>query len=347
MQLKLSVHNRYGFPLGEEKVGDAVLCKQRPAEDAQHLIHTSIERKRFLNERNSTICYNGNVNLYSHSVFAIAPKLPDLKVLFYPFEERLDFPTTLIEQRYLAGLQGKVVGLINKCAVLFGGVVDYSANLGRIVLPVALGDETYRLVAEDIVVSIKHILTCRHLVFGLALLPNHKEGIQQGDTKQPRKIPVTSVEDIASPGLIFNIIHRIDIMAFCIGNAYCDRNIRDNVVLGMHLNTGLGAPKLCPIIKSQAERYGQGIKRVELAVYDKLTIYSRTLSEIYHVVCKALKKAIVSELIGFGKRTLVYRQSAKSKMKRLASVSRGEAVNSRRLRQPSIWPYIRTSIWPQ
>ena len=280
----MSVHNRYRLSLGEEKVGDAVFREQRPAENTQHLIHASVKGKRFLDESERTIGYNGNVNLYPHGILAIAPKRFDLKMLLYPFEERLDFPATLVKKCYFAGLQEKVVGIINEYAIMFRGIVDYPANLGRIVLSVALGSEAYRLVTENIVCSFKHIFSCRHFVLGSALLSNHKEGIQQGDTKQPCEIPVTPIKDIASPGFIFNLIHSVDIMDFGVGNVYCDWDVRNNVVLGMHLDSRLGASEPYPIEKSHAERYGRGIKGIELAVNDKLPVYSRILGKSYHVV---------------------------------------------------------------
>lgn len=92
----------------------------------------------------------------------------------------------------------------------------------------------------------------------------------------------------------------------------------------MHLDTRLGTPESRPVKEFQTERNGAGIKGIVLSVKHKLTANPGTLCKIDHVVGEAFKKTVVSELVCFGKGALVHRQTAKSKMERLAAVCGGK-----------------------
>ena len=92
----------------------------------------------------------------------------------------------------------------------------------------------------------------------------------------------------------------------------------------MHLDSRFGAPELCPFKKFQTKRNGRGIKCIVLPIKRKLTVNPGCLCKIDHIVGKTFKKVVISELVSLGKGTLVHRQTAKTKMKRLATVCSGK-----------------------
>lgn len=322
--MKLSAHNRYWIPCGEEKVGDTILSKKRPAEDAQYLIDTSVEIECFLDDSYRTIGYYGGIDLDAHSVLAIAPEFLDLEVLLYPLEESLHLPSVLVEQGNVSRPQEEVVGVVCKSPLLFRGIVDNPPYFGRVVGTIAFGRKPYRLIFEDIVISLKDVLSGSHFIFGSEFLPYHEKGVQQIDAEQPSEVPVPLVKDIAGTWFVFNPVHRIDIMDFCVGNVESHGNVCNDIVLGMYLDSRFGAPELCPFKKFQTKRNGRGIKCIVLPMKGKLTVNPGCLCKINHIVGKTFKKAVISELVSLGKSTLVHWQTAKPKMKRLAAVCCGK-----------------------
>jgi len=318
--LKLSAHNRHWLPCWGEKFGDAVLCEKRSAEDTQYLVDTSVEIECFLDDSHRTIGYYGGIDLDAHSDLAVAPEFLDLEVLLYPFEESLHFPSVLIEQGNVSCPQEEVVGVVGKCPLQLRGIIDNPPYFGRVMGTIAFGRESHCLVLEDIVIPLKDVFSGSHFVFGPEFLPYNEKGVQQIDAEQPSEIPVPLVKDIAGAGFIFNPVHRIDIMDFCIGDIESHGNVCNDIVLGMHLDSRFGAPELCPFKKFQTKRNGRGIKCIVLPMKSKLTVNPRILCKIDHIIGKTFKKVVISKLIRFGQSALVYWQSAKTEMERLAAV---------------------------
>jgi len=59
----------------------------------------SIEVELFLDDSDEHIHRNSDPDLGFYGIFRCAVKLLDSKMLFDPFEEQLDLPTTLVERR--------------------------------------------------------------------------------------------------------------------------------------------------------------------------------------------------------------------------------------------------------
>jgi hypothetical protein len=58
--------------------------------------------------------------------------IPQKDLLFHPFEEQLYFPSFLIKESNLNGIQLHVVGQENKVQVMLGIIILYSSQLFRI-----------------------------------------------------------------------------------------------------------------------------------------------------------------------------------------------------------------------
>ena len=61
-----------------------------------------------------------------YSIESNSPEGFDLEVLFHPFEEQLYFPSFLIKESNLSGIQFHVVGQENKVQVMLGIIILYT-----------------------------------------------------------------------------------------------------------------------------------------------------------------------------------------------------------------------------
>lgn len=73
-----------------EKVSDRSLVCQHPAYHSEDVESGPFEYAIVLYNGYQTVCYNRNINLYSHSVLRIAPKGSHTKMLLYPSEEKFN-----------------------------------------------------------------------------------------------------------------------------------------------------------------------------------------------------------------------------------------------------------------
>ena len=99
-----------------EQVSDAVRGECRFAKDTHDLKYGSTNLEVMFDDCNEAVCDDGNVYLYAHSIFRLAPETFNLKMLLDPLEEQFHLPPVLVEQGDVLCTEEEVVRVVDKAA---------------------------------------------------------------------------------------------------------------------------------------------------------------------------------------------------------------------------------------
>ena len=126
----------------------------------------------------------------------------------------------------------------------FRDIVDNPSDDSRVLLLVLLLGEADTLVFEHIVSPIQDALPVDNLVGRLPLLPDNEECPEHVDAIESGEVKVASVKHIARQRLVFEPIHRVDIMHLCRCDSVEYGYFRNDVNLNMNPDARLGASEL-------------------------------------------------------------------------------------------------------
>ena len=304
-----------------EKLHDVILGKQGTAQDSHNLHDGTSKFKVVLNDTDETVGDDGNMDLNTYRIVALSPERLDFEVLLDPFEEELDLPPVFIKEGDILGCKVEVVRIVSERTMQVRSVVDNTPDLAWILLFVLLLREDNGLVTQDIVISVKNVFASNDFIFWTFLLTDDKEGSKHSNLVKSGKVKVASVKDIACQRLVCEPVHSIDIMHVGIGDSVEYGNFRDDIHLSVDLDARLRASELRPAKERHAEVDSCGIHGIESAVQFKLSSNPSLLRKEHHMEGKLLKDAVVPEVVGLGKRTLVDGRLSESEMKRLLTMS--------------------------
>jgi len=303
-----------------EKLHDVILGKQGTAQDAHNLHDGASKLEVVLNDSDETVCDDGNMDLNTYRIVTLSPKGLDPEVLLDPFKEQFDLPPVFIKESNVLGCKIEVVRVVSERTMQVRSIVDDTPDLAWVFLLVLLLRKDDGLVTQDIVFSIKNIFASNNLIFWTLLLTDDKEGSRHSNLVKSGEVKIASVKDIACQRLVCEPVHSIDIMHVGIGDSVEHGDLRDDVHLGVNLDTRLRASELRPAKERHAEVDCRGVHGIESAVQLKLSGNPSLLSKEHHVEGKLLKDAVVPEVVSLGKRTLVDGSLSESEMKRLLSM---------------------------
>ena len=303
-----------------EKLHDVILGKQGTAQDAHNLHDGASKLEVVLNDSDETVCDDGNMDLNTYRIVTLSPKGLDPEVLLDPFKEQFDLPPVFIKESNVLGCKIEVVRVVSERTMQVRSIVDDTPDLAWVLLLVLLLRKDDGLVTQDIVFSIKNIFASNNLIFWTLLLTDEKEGSRHSNLVKSGEVKIASVKDIACQRLVCEPVHSIDIMHVGIGDSVEHGDLRDDVHLGVNLDTRLRASELRPAKERHAEVDCRGVHGIESAVQLKLSGNPSLLSKEHHVEGKLLKDAVVPEVVSLGKRTLVDGSLSESEMKRLLSM---------------------------
>ena len=99
-----------------EQVLEAVRGECRLAKDTHDFNNRPANLKVMFDDCNEAVCDDGNVYLYAHSIFRLAPETFNLKMLLDPLEEQFHLPPVLVEQGDVLCTEEEVVRVVDKAA---------------------------------------------------------------------------------------------------------------------------------------------------------------------------------------------------------------------------------------
>jgi len=104
-----------------EQVLDAIHCKCRLAKDAHDFEDWPANLEVVLDDGNEAVGNDGNVNLYSYSIFGFSPESLNLEMLLDPLEKQFHLPLIFIKESDVLGCKIVVVRVVNETALELGG----------------------------------------------------------------------------------------------------------------------------------------------------------------------------------------------------------------------------------
>jgi len=282
---------------------------------------TPVKFKLSCENSNDAICYDRYINLYPNSIFSITPEGLNAQMSLHPFKEGFHSPSVFIKERYILGLEKKVVGTVSEGSFEFRLVIDNPSDFRWVVNYVSACGEPHGLISEDIIGALQKVFSGHHIKFRPSFFPYNKERIENLNAIEPFQIPVAAVKNIASKWLIVNPVHGIHIMHSC----FCDikryRYLGCNIKLRVNFDAGFGSSEPCPLKKRQTEVNSGRIKGIILSVEFKLLVDTILMSNFNHMIGKFFKNVIITKLICFGKHASVYWSLPKSKMEGFPGMS--------------------------
>ena len=234
-------------------------------------------------------------------------------MLLEPFKEQLDLPTIFIQQSHILCANLPVIRQINECPSVLLAIKADSSKFSRIPFLSHIGCQADTLVKQDIILSVKHLVTLDNLVLDVVLFTDDKICLQRADIVQPRPIVIAFVKDIISILLIRDLVHCFDIVHISGRDVKECRYLSDYIKQGVYFNTSFVLAKGCPPENAQTKINGRRIEGIKLALQLKDTIDSLALSNTDKVICKLLKYPIISLLISLRKIAARNRNVTKSK----------------------------------
>jgi hypothetical protein len=106
---------------------------------------------------------DSDMNLYSDGIFRFSPESLDSEMLLDPLEEKLNLPSVFIQQGDFLGFEEEVARVVYKAAMKFGRIIDDSSDDARILFTILLLGKANALVFENVVCSIKDVLSIDNL----------------------------------------------------------------------------------------------------------------------------------------------------------------------------------------
>ena len=283
-----------------EQVPYRGLVRQHSADNSQDIEGCPLEFAVVLNDGYQAVSDSRNIDLYPHSILGVAPEGRDSEMLLYPSEEQFYLPSLLVQQGYIACLERKVVGQERERSLQFRSVVNDSPESTRILLLGLIACKTYRLIKQNVIRTVKQVLTFNNLIVEMRLLSDDKERVDDVDSVQSGKVIIPFVKDVERIRLIRNVIHRIHIMDFSLRDMNVGRDLGHNIEQGVNFDTSLGFPEGCPLEQTQAEVNGGGVECIELSMQDELPVKPLALRKIDHIVGKLLEYPVIPVRISVG-----------------------------------------------
>ena len=288
-----------------EKFIDVIMDKQGVSKNAHDLNDWAANLMVMFNDTNKTVCDDSNMDLNTNGIFAFAPEGLNLEMLLNPFEEQLDLPSVFVKECNFTCFEIEVVRIVCKRSLQIRSIIDNASEGNRIISFIPSSCESDRLVTKDIILSSKKVLTIFNLIVRMELLPDNEKGTSLFNSKESRQVKVSTVKDIAGKPLIFNPVHRVDIMNLCRRDSIEDRYLSSNINLCMNPDTSLRCPKFCPSEDRETEVNGCRVNSIESSMEFKLSSESSLLSLADHIECKLLIDSVITESIGLGDDTSV------------------------------------------
>ena len=319
-KIKLLVIEFLFFVRRDEKFHDVIFSEQGAPKDSHNLHDWASKLEIVLNDSDETVCDDGNMNLNTHSIVTLSPKRLDSEVLFDPFEKQLDLPPIFIKEGNFLSRKVEVICVVSERAMQFWSIVDDASDFARIFLLVLLLRKENSLVTQDVVCSVKNVVTINNFILWALLLSDDKESSGYCNLVKSSEVKVASIKDIASQRFVCEPVHRIDIMYVGIGDSVENRNLCDDIQLSVDFDARLRTSELRPFKERHTEVNSRRVHSKEPAVQLKLFGDSSLLCEEHHVEGKLLKDAVVPEVVSLGKRTLVDWCLSESEVKRFLSM---------------------------
>ena len=276
---------------------DGILDQQGITKDAHDLNNRSAQFEVEFNNSDKTVRDNGDMYLYPYCILRFSPKRFDTKMLLDPFEKQFNLPSITVKEGNFFCFEVEVVGVVGEGPSKVRGIEYNAPERNRIVSTVSLACEPNRLVPQDIVLSIKHVLSFGDFIIRMGLLPYDEESSSLLNCVESGEIKVSPVKHIASVPFVYKPVHGLGIMHICIADSVKDRYFGGNINLSMNLDAGLCAPKLCPSKDRHAQVDGSGINGIEPSVEFKLFGDTFGLGNRHNVKGKLLKDSGVSEAV--------------------------------------------------
>lgn len=277
-----------------EEVCDIVFGEQRTAQNTEDFEYASVNFQIVFDNAHEAICNYSHVDLYADGVFIITPKTLYSEMLLYPFEEQFDLPSIFVKQSNGRSRQNEVVSVKSESCVKFRCEVNYSSKQGGIFFKIVFTRKTDGLITQNIVCLVQSVFPFKNFITTMSFLTNYEKRVHVVDTEQTCKVKVAFVKDIAGKRFIFDIIHGIDIMHFCLRYEKCDRYLGRNVQLGVNLDSGFRTFKQCPIKQRKTQGNGGRIESIEFSWYQKFAVNSLFLSNSDHMISEFLENGIIS-----------------------------------------------------
>ena len=180
------------LPLSEE-FQEVVLDQQGTTKYAHDLEDRPAQLEVVFDDGDKTICDDGDVNLYSHSILAVTPESLDTEMLLNPFEEKFDLPTVTVEQGNVFCGKVEVVGVIYERATEVSSVIDNPSYGGGVVPCVSFSRESDSLVEKYTVLPVKHILSVDNFDLRFSFLPDDEECSTEMYSEKPCEVEITPV----------------------------------------------------------------------------------------------------------------------------------------------------------
>lgn len=295
---------------------DGIFDQQGIAKDTHDLHNRSVQIEVAFNNCDKAVRDDGHMYLYPDCILRFTPKGFDTKILLDPFEKQFNLPSVTVKKGNFFCFEVEVVGIVDKGSSMVRGIEYNASERNRIVTTVSLACEPNRLVPQDIVISFKHVISFRDFIIRVEFLTYDEESSGLLNCVESGEIKVPSVKHIASVPFVYKPVHGLGIMHICMGNPEEYRYFGSNINLGMNLNAGLCAPKLCPSKNRHTQVDGSGINGIEPSVEFKLFGDAFGLGNRHNVKGKLLKDSRVSEAICFGKNASIDGNLSKSQVKR-------------------------------
>ena len=257
---------------------------------------------------------DGDVNLYPHSILAVAPETFDSEMLLDPLEKKLDLPATTIKQCDVFSGKVEVVGVVHKGTSKVFGIIDNPSQFCRVVPCIVFPGKSDCLVEEYTILPVKHFVTVNNLECRFPFLPNDEECSAEMYSEEPCEIEIPTVKYIAGVGFVVNPVHSLVVADIGVGDSVEYGDLSDDINLCVYFDARFCTAEKSPSENRHAEIDDSGINGIESSVEFKLFGNSPMLSKRYHIERELLEYPRLSEHICFGKCVPYNRCRSKSKI---------------------------------
>ena len=184
-------------------------------------------------------------------------------MLFDPFEEQLDLPSTLVERRNGEWGQCCVVGEEDK---RLAGLGVFESHSAQVVLGIVFGD-VMAVHGDGLIADYAVEFVARSRVdpagIHIGLGSGDKEGSALMHREESCKIQVTAIHHVESTSLDGQEVQHVDIVQLAVADVNEGGNGSSQIEQGMQLDRSFGASKRCPLEQAQAQIDGRCVQGVD------------------------------------------------------------------------------------